>query len=240
MKNLIDKKAIELETISGKKIIRDVRGGVEAFSTNVTPAQLINSGKGNFTVGMYRGTLAVLDLDALVNQPLVLAEQAYMLGLLGGLVEGYDLKTVAFAVGNVVGTSLRARITVPANQVWYISNVKVNSTFNASAKLASIDTSWRCSLWPDLAGPAATPPVAADADGGLGDVLNTGTINAEGTTVSLPSTDFGPGETYPLLRLPAGASITAVFTTRNATLEVASAYGGSLALTGYVGKALVK
>jgi hypothetical protein len=231
MKNLIDKRAVVLETISGKKLIRDARG-VEALSTTVTPTQLVQSGKGVFLVGMYRGALAVLDLDALVNQPLANAEQGYVMGLLKGTVEGYDLKTIAFAPGDLVGTTLRARLTVPANQVWFISNVKAVTTFDAKAKTAGIDFNWRCSLWPDL----VVAPAVPDADGGSIDAVVPGVA---GTTDNI-SSDFGPGKVYPLLRLPAGASITAIFTTRITALEAGSGYGGTLALTGYVGKALVK
>jgi len=243
MKQLINKRAIVLETISGKKIIRDARG-VVPLSTTVTPTQLVQSGKGNFTVGMYRGNLAVLDLDALVNQPLVLAEQQYVLGLLKGDVEGYDLKTVHFSLVNPTspeGTILRARLTVPANQVWFISAVDAKSV-TGIAEVAGVDVNWRCSIWPDLFNPAQTPPVAADADGGAiqdGDKAGTAPGGVAGITNEINSSAvFGPGYTYPLLRLPAGASITAVFTTNTGALTVSAV--GTLALTGYVGKALVK
>jgi len=233
MKNLVDKRAIQLETISGKTIIRDA-GGVEALSTTVTPLQLLQSGKATFVVGMYRGALAVLDLDALVNQPLLDAEKAYVMGLLGGVVEGYDLKTTGvpsggFIVGNAVGTVVRARLTVPANQVWFVSSVEAKS-ITGVAEAAGCTVNWRCSLWPDLVG------VTPDADGGA---IGADDVGAAGGHITTTITSaFGGANVYPLLRLPAGSSVTAVFTLNTAPLSVSAV--GTLKLTGYVGKALVK
>jgi hypothetical protein len=245
MKQLVDKTAIELETISGKKLIRDARYlGVSPLSTNVTPQQLLQGGHGVFNLGMYKGNLAVVDLDKSVNQPLVAAEKLSMLGQLDGKLLGYDYNTVNAIAAAAIGTVYRVRLTVPAGQVWYVHNVQVGA---AKDTTCTFDINWRCSLWPDVVATGGTP----DADGQTffdSDIVGTNAImlaNSLMGVVPVTTNQMGLGhaistlKTSPsALRLPAGAVITAQFTVRTNVVILATV-ACDLRIGGYVGKALV-
>jgi hypothetical protein len=244
---LVDKTAVQLVTVPGKSIIRDLRSlEIKPFSTSSTaPSDAVARGQASIMVGAYRGALAYIDLDKLVVQPLVTAEKQSVMGMLDGRLAGYDIVTVTSAIGAAVGTVYRARLTVPAGQVWFLSNMEINAVKDTVA-VSAYDINWRCSLWPDVVAVGGTP----DADGQA--YLPTDAI---GTNAALAHKfAFGPtpittnafstfsvtGTLKPLptlLRLPGGTVLTLQATVR--LLAPGMAVGISMAVAGYVGKALV-
>jgi hypothetical protein len=256
MRNLVDKTAIEIETISGKRIIRDARSlGVSPLSTNVTPQQLLQQGHGAFNLGMYKGSLAVVDLDKQVNQPLVLAEEKYTLGILDGRLLNYDAVQVTTGAGDVTGTTKRARLTVPAGQVWIIHAVQI---YVPKDTTGAVNVNWRCSLWPDQVATGGTP----DADGqafletdgvgtnaiGIWNFLfgtlpvstNIGSIVAlAGAAGALGSAIATPKAMPKPLRLPGGSVITVQETVNAVNGTIVLALPVTLSVYGYVAKALV-
>lgn len=188
---------------------------------------------GTFLVGGYKGQSTFIDLDKLVNEPLVNVEQQHILGILGGREEDYDRQTLTPQVGDAVGTAYSASLTVPTGQVWYINAVR--TVLDTQAAAQGLVGNWRCSLWPDR----------ADEPNPAGQSFHpaTGLVQAAGGTTTWLD-EFGPIATawlltnkVPLLRLPAGASIT--FTLVTTTAEVDAAVANTLSLFGFVGKRLV-
>lgn len=234
MEKLIDKTAVEIQTIPGKSVIRDVKSlDVKALSlASQTPANVLSRGLGSLPIGYYRGGLAFIDLDKMVNQPLVDAESQYILGVLDGRLEGYDLVTVTLPLGSAVATSLRGRLTVPAGQVWFITAIVMTSPKDATS---SLEQNWRCSLWTDQ---AATP----DADGQAYHATDlTDAANTAVTTTDLfglaPVASTGLLNKPRALRLPGGSVLTFQFTI--GTAAATAAVANTAQLYGFVGKALV-
>lgn len=209
--------------------------------TGIMPQQLagytvpnaLQNRLGAFMIGGYKGQSTFVDLDKLVNEPLVNVEQQHILGILGGREEGYDLQTLTPVVDDAIGTAYSASITVPVGQVWYISAVR--TILDTTAAAQGLIGNWRCSLWPDR---AATPNPAGQSFHPAAGLVQA----AGGTTTWLD--EFGPIATTwlltnnaPLLRLPAGASITFTLVTTTAPVDVAVA--STLSLFGFVGKRLV-
>lgn len=122
----------------------DVIKALMAGSITIAQAQAMYSGV--IPVGDYKGVAAILDLDLLVKQPLVLAEQQHILGILNGGTANRDLSTLSIALGEAV-TAHVGQLTVPAGELWFINHVITIVPTNATAN-------WHCSLWTD---PAATP-----------------------------------------------------------------------------------
>ena len=262
MKQLVDKRAIELETISGKKIIRDVHSlGVNPLSTNVTPLQLLQNGQGSFPLGVYKGGLAVTDLDKAVNQPLVKAEQEFMLGMLDGRTVGYDAVQATTVAGAASLVSYRARMTVPAAEVWFVHALQIYAPKDTTG---AVNVNWRCSLWPDKA--AIIAGTTPDADGQpflAADGVGTNAINIWNflfgvvpVTTNIGSLPVGaPGGTnaaYDLgitiatpktlpkvLRLPGGTVLTLQITVNSVNATIVLALPVTMSVRGYVGKALV-
>jgi hypothetical protein len=258
MKQLVDKTAVTLYAIDGTPIIRDAGrvSPLEAVSplstSTVTAAQLVASGKGNIPVAMYKGALATWDLDKAVNQPLVTAERGHILGMLDGRTLNYDAVTATFVAGNATGTVVRARLTVPAGQVWIVHAVQIYAPKDTTG---AVNVNWRCSLWPDQ---SAIP----DADGqtflatdGVGTnaigiwnylfgVLPVTTNIGSNIALNGPTGDLGQAiatpKTMPVpLRLPGGAVLTLQATVNAVNATIVLALPVTLSVRGYVAKALV-
>jgi hypothetical protein len=236
MKHTIDTISAHEVALSGKSAITPM--AVKPLSlANQTPASLLGLKLAALPVGYYRGQLVFYDVDKQVNQPLVLAERKYIMGILDGRTEGYDLKTLLTVAAAPVGTAYSGALTVPAGQVWYINAVAISNTKDVAATLA---VNWRCSLWPDL---SATPNAAGQA-------FHAADIAVANNTIVLTQDLFGlatvaatiaapVGWLYKneALRLPGGTSVTLIATTSGAP-----ATGGAtfyMKLYGYVGKQLV-
>ena len=185
---------------------------------------------GVLPIGYYKGVAAFWDLDKAVVQPLVLAEQLHILGLLDGREEDYDLQTLSIASGAAVAASVNGQLEVPSGEVWFISAVEIVLPADAGG---TPTMNWHCSLWTDR---AVTP-------------------SAYGQPFHAAAINFSPGGgtnwdefTYPgnwwaatnkqcPLRLPAGTKITFVATNTVAVATAAMACIGRI--YGWIGKSLV-
>jgi len=93
--------------------------------TTLTPAS-VTQGRATNTwgvipIGNYKGAAAFIDLDKLVNQPLVLAEKAYALNR----VDSRDGVNVTVPNLSVLATVVTGEIEVPAGEVWYVNRLSV-------------------------------------------------------------------------------------------------------------------
>lgn len=212
MRKLVDKTIRPLSTVA------NLTPGVSVSGRGYT--QL-----GTLPIGYYRGAPAFWDLDKAVVQPLIAVEEKSILGILDGRLATHDLLTNTLVVGEAVGTVHNARVTVPANQVWYVNAVVMVNPASGGANV--IATNWRCSLFADT---NATP----DADGQAfyaADTLIAGTLTAEfGPNVMVLAIANKPV----VLRLTPGATIT--LRTTNTVAVAAAAVAATLSLFGYIGK----
>ncbi len=220
---------------------KPVPGGVSPLEvsplqtlTSITPAQSTDgraSGSlGFLPIGNFKGNAAFLDLDKLANQPLVLAEQLNILGILDGREEDYDLQTLAVTLAEAIGTVHTGTLTVPAGEVWYVNAIA--TTIPASGGANIITANWRCSLWTDrlAASTAGQPFHAAAINFGVGGGTQWdefGTIPILWAATNKPQA----------LRLPAGSILTVTFI--NTTAAAAATVNCTFQVYGYVGKMLV-
>ncbi len=215
-----------------KTIMPQETGPMPLQLSGLTVAQAMQNRLGVYMLGGYKGQTVFVDLDKLVNEPLVDVEMKHILGILDGREEDYDLKTLTPAIASPIGTALSGSLTVPAGQVWYINAVQIKLDTTGAAH--GLVGNWRCSLWPDR---AATPSEAGQPFHAT-DLVQA----ANGTTTWLD--EFGPiavtwqiTNKTPLLRLPAGTMITFTLVTTTAIVDLAVA--NTLKLYGFVGKKLV-
>ena len=212
------------KTIRPEDVVRALQAGT------VTIAQAQQMFNGILPVGNYRGVAALLDLDLLVKQPLVQAEQLHILGLLDGREEDYDLQTVRIPNGAVANASVREQLAVPTNEVWYITAIELITPPDQGGTPA---INWRCSLWADR---AATP----DADGQAFHAANLANSPLGGTWYDefhAMAPAIAVGNKPVALRLPGGTVITAVAT--NLTAVATANMDCTLRLHGFIGKLLV-
>jgi len=214
------------KTISPQEIVRGLMAG------SITTAQAQQMFNGVMPIGDFKGIAAILDLDALVRQPLVLAEQQHILGILDGREEDYDLQTLTPTAGEAIATNHDASLTVPTGEVWYLNNVQGEVPNTAAC---SMDYQWFCDLWPDHAeaSPATAWGQAFQA------VRNTGVASG----LVAWDDEFGWLQILftilnkeVMLRLPAGTMLRCRFTTRTA---VGEAVACTFKLFGFIGKSLV-
>lgn len=222
---------------------------------NLSPGQAVASipagSLGNLPIGYYRGAPAFWDLDKAVVQPLVSAEREHILGNLDGRTLAYDRIPVTFTAAEAIALQRRARLTVPAGQVWYVQAVQL---YAAKDTTATFDVNFRCSLWPDIVAAGVTPDVDGQAYLGW-DGVGTNAINIWNFLFGVPpvTTNIGHGSTDALylgndiatpktqpalLRLPAGAVLTAQVTVRTNVIVLAT-IDVTMSIYGFVGKALV-
>jgi len=187
---------------------------------------------GAIILGDYKGAARFIDLDKLVNKPLVWTEQQHILGMLDGREEGYDLRTLTVANLAVVGTSYSGTLTVPAGQVWYLNAVV--TTLNTTGSAHGLTGNWNCSAWTDR---VATPSSFGQPFYGAA------LVRAAGGTTTWWA-EFGPIATAwlvtnktILLRLPAGTVLTFAITTTTAGATAAVAC--TMALNGFTTPELV-
>jgi hypothetical protein len=216
-----------------KAIMPQETGPMPQQLSGLTIAQALQNRYGQYLLGGYKGQTVFVDLDKLVNEPLVNVEPQHILGVLDGREEDYDLQTLTPAVGDPIGTAYSGSMTVPSGEVWYLNAVR--TILNTTAAAQGLVGNWRCSLWPSR---AATPVEAGQAFHPAAGLVQA----AGGTTTWLD--EFGPIATawqitnkVPLLRLPAGAVITFTLVTTTAIVDLAVA--NTLQLYGFVGKKLV-
>ena len=225
MKKLVDK------TVSPAELAKALQAG------SITIAQAQQMFNGVLPIGDYKGIAAILDLDLLVNQPLVQAEPLYNLGILDGREEDYDLRTLTIPIASPVATAMAGALIVPADEIWYINCVQMYVPFDATA---GVTVNWHCSLWTDR---AATPSEAGQPFRTAAQALANTNCPAAGPSLTNYD-EFGPIATawaitnkVPLLRLPPGAVIT--FSVLTDTAAATAAIACTLGLYGAIGKILV-
>jgi len=200
-------------------------------ATTLSPYQATSQGIGFLPIGEYKGSATFFDLDNLVNQPTVLAEEKHILGILDGREEDYDLQTLSIAAAEAVGTTHMAQLTVPSGAVWFINSVV--TTLPASGGANILTANWYCSLWTDRTGAL-----------GYGQPFHANAINfGVGGGIQYDEFDV-PGPIWAVtnkpvaLRLPAGTVITVIVT--NTTAVAAGAVTATFQLYGYVGRTLLE
>ena len=197
---------------------------------NLTTAAAQQMYNGVIPIGDYKGVASILDLDALVKQPLVEAEQKHILGILDGREEDYDLQTLSIVLNEGIGTAHVAALTVPAGEVWYVNVVRgyVPATVGMTVLFQ-----WYCSLWTDR---AVTPS-------GYGQPFYAAPqTNVAGGpyTYDAEFDEQGPiwavTNKHVALRLPAGTILSCGFVTASALGEAIDCL---FQVFGFIGKALV-
>jgi len=209
------------------KIIHPL-GGVSALQ-GLTWAQAQAAFNGIFLIGKYKGAPASLDITTLV-EPLVLAEQLHILGILNGREEDYDLQTVSIPVGAAANAIVNGSLTVPSGEVWFVNAVRMTLPADAGG---SPTANWHCSLWADR---AATPS-------SFGQPFHAAGINftpgggVQDDEFCHPANWWGVTNKPWMLRLPAGTVVTMVVV--NAGAIATAQMDCTLQLFGYIGKLLV-
>jgi len=200
--------------------------------TNLTPNQVISNASqaGCIPVGNYKGSPAFWDLDKAVNQPLVLVEEKYILGILDGRTEDTDLQTQAVTLAEAIGTIHSATLTVPAGEVWFVNAIETVVPASGGANL--ITANWRCNLWTDLIGALAAGQNFHGADYSPGAGGGTDWAEFNPVTVILAVTNKPVA-----LRLAAGTILT--FTFINTVAVSAGTVNCISRVYGYKGKVLV-
>jgi len=214
MRKLVDK------TITPAEILSALQSG------SITIAQAQAMYEGVLPIGGYKGIAAILDLDLLVNQPLVLAEKLYALDR----IDARDVATATLPGLALVGATVRAVLgPVPVGEVWFLNRVTLVSPVQVGAEVAQVN--FRISSWaiPDL-----RAGVTPDVDGRSYWPADQGTIAADAFVVDFPA----QGELGEELRLIAGDYISLVAT------NTAGAIGAAAVITtltpfGRKGKLLV-
>jgi hypothetical protein len=221
----------------GKQKTQDkgVRLSALQTTTTLTPAMVTGgvpvNQLGFLPLGEYKGEVRFFDLDLLVNEPLVLAEQLHILGLLDGREEDYDLQTLTIPNAAAIGAQVTSDIEVPSGEVWFISALEMVLPADAGG---TPTMNWHCDLWTDR---SVTP-------------------STYGQPFHAAAVSFSPGGgtqwdefTYPgnwwaatnkqcPLRLPAGKKITFVVTNTVAVATAAMTCIGRV--YGWIGKKLVE
>ena len=115
-----------MEKNMGKqKVVDKTISPMQVGLTTLTPAA-VTGGRavntlGVIPVGNYKGVAAFIDLDKLVNQPLVLAEKAYALDRL----DSRDGINVTVPNLTALAAIITGEIAVPAGEVWYLNRLSV-------------------------------------------------------------------------------------------------------------------
>lgn len=238
---------MELIKNMGKQRLVDKSIQPMATVQNVTPANFTIAAQtpayGAVVLGDYKGAARFLDLDKMVNQPLVSAEEKYILGILDGREAGYDIVTVTHPATSPIATLLTGTLTVPAGEVWYVNAIRMDCPSDA---VAGFTLNWHCSLWTDRVGASALGQPFRTAAVALASAFPVGiaTHVAPGGGAIQNLDEFGEIATAwlitnktPLLRLPAGAVLT--FTVLTDTGIVAVATASTLSVHGAMGRLLV-
>jgi len=199
-------------------------------SGSYTIAQVQQMFNGVIPIGDYKGYGALFDIDLLVKQPLVQAEQQHILGILDGREEDYDLQTVSIPLAAAAGAVVTGSLTVPAGEVWYINAIRIVLPADQGG---SPTANWYNSMWTDR---AATPNAAGQPFHAAGINFSPGG-GTQWDEFTNPANWWAPTNKPVLLRLPGGTVITmgVVNTGAVATAQMDC----TIALFGFVAKSLV-
>ena len=108
-----------------QKVVDKTISPMQVGLTTLTPA-VVTGGRavntlGVIPIGNYKGAAAFIDLDKLVNQPLVLAEKAYALDR----IDSRDGVQVTVPNGTALAAIVTGEKLVPAGEVWYLNRLSV-------------------------------------------------------------------------------------------------------------------
>ena len=221
MEQNMGKQRVVNKAISPLQVLQALQSG------SITIAQAQQMFNGVMPIGDYKGVAAILDLDLLVNQPLVQAERLYALDKL----DARDIVTVTLPAAALVAATVRGQLgPVPVGEVWFLNRVTLVSPIRVAAE-AIAQLNFRISSWaiPDIR--TGTTP---DVDGRSYWPVDLGTAAADAFVVDFPA----QGELGEELRLVAGDIITLVATVTAAAVGVA-AINTTLTPFGRKGKLLV-
>ncbi len=108
-----------------QKVVDKTINPMQVGLTTLTPASVTGGRAANtlgvIPIGNYKGVAAFIDLDKLVNQPLVLAEKAYCLDK----VDSRNGVAVTVEDGAAIGDVVTGEIEVPAGEVWFLNRLSV-------------------------------------------------------------------------------------------------------------------
>ena len=104
-----------------KTIVPQEKSVMPQQLSGLTVAQALQNRLGLYLLGGYKGQSVFVDLDKLVNQPLVLAEKAYC----QDKVDSRNGVEVTVENGAGVGDVVTGEIAVPAGEVWYLNRLSV-------------------------------------------------------------------------------------------------------------------
>ncbi len=226
---------LEDKTVTPAEIFQALMAG------SITIAQAQAMYNGVMPIGDYKGVASIFDLDKMVNQPLVDVEQKYMLGILDGREEAYDLVTVTVPITAVAGTLASGSLTVPTGNLWHVNAVRLACPGDVTA---GFTMNWHCSLWTDRLAAAVIGQSFHGAAAVLGNLMGLTTHVAPAAAAIAQLDEFGPNSTawllsnkIPILRLPSLTVITFTILTDTALPTVATAC--TLQLFGSMGRVLV-
>jgi hypothetical protein len=141
MENMGKQKIID-KTIGPAEIARALQTG------GMTTAQAQAMFSGVLPIGDYKGRAAILDIDKLVIQPLILAEKQWTLDRVDPR-NGHCVVNVP--IGTSVGGVVTAEIEVPTSEVWYLAEHEIEIPETAAFADANISVNFLVSSFPPLA-----------------------------------------------------------------------------------------
>jgi len=175
--------------LKGRYSVEKDIGRQKVVDKTVTPLQIVSltpteatrgrapSTLGYIPIGNYKGAPAFLDLDKLVNQPLVLAEKAYALDR----IDSRNGINVTVPDATALAAIVTGEIEVPAGEVWFLNRLSVvcpaadatgTASFNilvsSFPKVNGVDKAY---LPADVTAMGATTDIDLPAQGQLGEEL---------------------------------------------------------------------
>jgi hypothetical protein len=104
-----------------KVIVPQEAGVMPQQLAGLTVAQALQNRLGVYLLGGYKGATVFIDLDKLVNQPLILAEKGYALDR----IDSRNGVQVTVPNGTALAAVVTGAIEVPAGEVWYLNRLSV-------------------------------------------------------------------------------------------------------------------
>ncbi len=125
------------KAISPAEIVKALQAG------SITIAQAQQLYNGTIVIGDFKGIAALLDLDAMVNQPLALVEELYALDK----IDARDFVTITLPIGAIPASGiLTAAFVVPSTGPWFLEQMAVACPVTAVAG-ETINVNVRLSTW---------------------------------------------------------------------------------------------
>lgn len=190
---------MEFEEKMGKQRLADKV--IRPMTTqNITPANFVVSARtpayGAVVLGDYKGSAKFLDLDKLVNQPLILAEKQWTDDIVDTR-NGYVKVTVR--IGTKQGSSVSGTIEV-SEGVWYLCCHEIKINQSASLTAGDIGVNFLVSSFPKV---DAVDKAYYDVDNPKA-YLTTGGAKVSGGGLVATQAEIAAGDVYDHKLVPAG------------------------------------